>query len=170
MDCLAEVSYAYWDSKLIIDKDNIDDEQIRQADSYAKVAEQAGLAHSRSVEAKDKVKRAEAKLFTMFKSKEGCGSNPEVEAKVAVHSKRIAAFDAYLRALELEKAWEGLRDAWQQRSYSLKDITNLTVSGFMADSSSKASGFARSEVDYELRKQRMASARKDKQKTTRREK
>lgn len=164
-DMVNELSIASARMKLRIDKNSLDDEVIKQPELYFECAEAAGLAQSRRVGAKDELERLEARLYKVVAAKlveeqERVTENA-VHGRVINHKSRIEAFEKLQQALIEEKTWEALKDAAQQRSYALKDLCNLTSSGFLGAQSMNGQPSRRvQELAYDKNKAEMRKKRK----------
>jgi hypothetical protein len=57
----------------------------------------------------------------------------EIEARIRAHKPVVKAYSEYLRLSELAGQLGALKEAYQQRSYALKELSNLWVAGYFGN-------------------------------------
>lgn len=124
---------------LRINKTALDDELQMQPELFYAVSKRAALAVSIRDGAKQTLQETESRInlaVRLAAEKDGEKlTEREVEARVRLHSKVQAAQDALLAANHEVAMLSALKDAFQQRSYVLKDLANLWVANYYGDAS-----------------------------------
>lgn len=133
MDPVKELEIGMARMRLRIEPSEIDRELNEHPQRYFDVAEQAARAESIVASKKDLLERTEAKLFRLVRK--DCSSNPEADAQVKGHPKRTKAFEDLQAAIEHAAQWRAMREAYSSRGYMLRDLCELTLSGWLAKSS-----------------------------------
>lgn len=148
MDPRDELNIGFYEMRLRVDPNKIDRELIEHPELYFHVAEGAALANSRATAAKEMLSKCEARLYAEVVSIKEQAKERATEAairnEILLHPERQEAFDA-LQAATLEAAkWAALRESFSSRGYMLRDLCQLTLSGYL--SSQTVSGPATSAV------------------------
>lgn len=133
--------YREW---LKIDKDDLDEELIRQPELYAKVA----LAQVRAVSNRDALKEEEKRLNAelqkevraRFEKEDIKYTEKSVEAEIRTDSRTGVMSERVLDAERSAAEWQALKEAYIQRSYVLKDLCGLCLAGYWADSAVRGTG------------------------------
>jgi hypothetical protein len=123
---------------LLIDRNDLDTELVHQPNLYYQVGEAFSEAISFRDEAKFNRDREAAELDRAIR-REALDNNEKIsEAQVANRVKENPSYyDYHERYLLLSKNaafWEALKESFQQRSYAIKDLTQLWISGYYTDS------------------------------------
>jgi hypothetical protein len=139
----------YYEGKLQIDRHALDDALVEQPETFHSVSKAYVYAVSNRDELKDKIRKTDANLY--LEIREEAALNKEklteaaVQARLEVHESHTAAREAYLESCKQADLWQALKEAFQQRSYVLKDLAGLYISGYYATTSVK--GKASKEVE-----------------------
>lgn len=170
-----DVGMAYYQQSLKIDKNNLDEMLIEQPQLFNDVSEQAALATSRADQAKDDLKRTEARLFMQtrrkFMDNNEKATEAVINAAVTKHSKRKEAYTAWIEAQREASEWDALKGSFLQRSFVLRDLCGLYISGYYGESSVAGSTRKMDDAQHESRVDAMNKAReKAREKKSRRKK
>ena len=142
-DVRNEISIALVKSRLQFDRHQLDRELVEQPARYFEVAEQAALAQSRAVAAKEDLAKTEARLYPDCAAdleKRGLKSTETaIRNALLLDIDRTAAFDVLQRATFEAAQWQALRESFMSRGYMLRDLCQLTVSGFLSSDSVRTS-------------------------------
>lgn len=153
---------------LAIDKDALDEGLIQQPQQYLDVSEAYALAVSRRDQAKDNLETLEARLNLDYRSDaESSGekyTEPMLKAKVQQSKMRRQAYTEYLEACKEVDLLDGLRSAYRDRSYMLRSLADLYVTGYFTSSSVK--GNTSRKVEEEAYNRRRAAMAEDRRKRT----
>lgn len=149
---------------LFIDRDDLDSELVKQPGVFQLVNEQWAKAVSHHAKAKDDFKASEAETYTRLLAKRsdaGEKTTQDAMKHAVTLDKRYRRSQANLRAAQEElNRWQTLREAWQQRSYALKDLAALFISSYYTTDSSTAG--SRGQVgshEYEDRRSKLKRKR-----------
>lgn len=124
---------------LKIDKHAIDEELMRQPTLYREVGDHYTLAVSQKDQAEAELKRIAATLDREIRDNMDPGEKKITEAgilaEIQTHAdhRRQQRKIAYWR--ETASFWLNLKESFHQRSYMLREMTGLWISGYFADSS-----------------------------------
>ena len=134
---------AEFEALLKIDKNDLDTEVERQATLYYSVGSEAARLRSVVDTAKDALDRVTASLDVEIREealREGDKvTEGSIRSRVALDSTYQAATTKYLTAKgQLDQA-TALQEAFRQRTYMLRDLVELYVSGYFTDASVKGS-------------------------------
>lgn len=131
-------------NRLSIDRDGLDVELIEQPHLFHTTAHAKATAISRRDAAKDELKRAEAQASLRIRrtyERSGAKTTESAIASEVILDPAVGKAQAALRAANAEVAeWEALTEAWQQRSYALKDLVVLHVNAYSMGNTSTAGG------------------------------
>lgn len=158
-----EPGYAELHAKLKISKDHLDDELIEQPGNYFLAAEQHALAVAEAATAKDNIKKIMGKMYKAY-SKAG-GTQNIINAKVeSCKAVRLARKNHHEKILS-EGRWSAMKDAFAQRAFILKDLTQMHLRAFFGEDSVTAKDRNDvSQADYGKNRAAMAQGRKKKKK------
>lgn len=163
MDAPRETTYAFFSMRLRINRLDLDTELIEQPEHFQKVGEEAAYATSRAAKSKDDYRTEEAKAAkraqTILEGRDERVTDKVVSAMVQRDKHRQAAFYAYLDAEAEAAKWAALRDAWASRGFILRDLVQLTVSGYLAETSSSVGAHETRDRKYTDARERMAKQR-----------
>jgi len=119
---------------LQIDKHNLDEELIKQPFLFQEVAEKLSNEVEKRDTLKNALKEADATLDQVIR-KEAAEAGEKVTEKVI--SSRIETDETYLElkadyvaSCGLADRFQGLKEAFMQRSYVLKDLCSLQMAGY----------------------------------------
>jgi len=124
--------------KLKIDRDDLDTMLIEQPQHYADAAREFALAVSRRDRAKhvlDETRaRVDAQERQMARDNEEKITDSLLTARITVHPDVVQANKARDNWARMAALWEALKEAFEQRSYALKDLCALYHAGYWANS------------------------------------
>lgn len=137
--------------ELAIDKHNLDSALVEQPELYQVVAEEHVLAVSRRDELKDDLKRVEGELQIRIRKEaaeiKAKATEKSILSEVETHTEYIAAREAFLNACKEADLWQAMKESFIQRSYVLKDLTSLYISGYYAQTSVAGEGSRKVQED-----------------------
>lgn len=166
MDAREELSYEYLKARRAIDRSALDRAVTEHADLIGDAREQAVLAKSRAVEAKEDLSICEARLYrTIEKKMANDGeriTDPAIKSKVQTHPVRAKAFARWLEAEEQARKWDALADTYKDRGHCIHELVTLIVEGLTDARAVKGGEHVRkfNQDDRDARRARMAEARK----------
>jgi|ERR1700722_328765 len=147
---------------LAIDKSVLDDEVIRQPVLFYEVSEQLVTALAERDGAKEELATVDAKLSAHWRKQLSGGkdrvTDKRIDTYVQTSDEHEAAFNVYLAAKERADKLQVLKEAFQQRSYMLRDLVALYTANYYEASSIKPSK-AQEASHYAANRARMANAR-----------
>lgn len=150
--------------QLAIDKSVLDDEVIRQPVLFYTISEQLTDAIAERDAAKEELATVDADLDDQWRRKLAKKDSKArvTEAMVANHVitslEHEKAFDIYLKAKTKADKLLALKEAFQQRSYMLRDLVSLYSANYYEESSIKPTK-AQDASHYAANRQRMSNAR-----------
>lgn len=140
--------FEYYKSCLRIDKDNLDDELVEQPVHYQGICDEVSLAISVRDGLKKDQRDCAAEIFLEVKSGPKKVTELEANAHVDCDSEYSKLREEFILACEDVSRWEGLKEAFGQRSFALKDLVNLhTTDYFSVSSVSKDEGDSRRRIN-----------------------
>jgi hypothetical protein len=149
---------------LMIDEHDLDNEVMAQSQRFNDAAQYSARAASRRDEAKDGLKTVEAELeIELRKKAEAAGektTDKAIAAKVQIHPRRKEAFQAYLDSSLQADKWEGLKESYKDRSFMIRELSGLWVTGYFQTTSTKGTQKQVDDAEYERRKKEMADRRR----------
>lgn len=129
--------------QLAIDKSVLDDEVIRQPVLFYTISEQLTDAIAERDGAKEELASVDAGLDGQWRKKLAKVHTKVTETMVSNHvitsSEHEQAFDAYLKAKTTADKLLALKEAFQQRSYMLRDLVSLYSANYYEEASVKPS-------------------------------
>lgn len=148
--------------QLAIDKSVLDDEVIRQPVLFYTIGEQLTDAAAERDAAKEELASVDADLDGVWRKKLAKTSTRVTETMVSNHvitsAEHETAFKAYLAAKTRADKLLALKEAFQQRSYMLRDLVALYSANYYEESSIKPSK-AQEASHYAANRARMSNAR-----------
>lgn len=127
---------------LQIDKNDLDNALIEQSSIYYRVGEAYATAISYRDYAKSNIDKVRADTDRLVRRKAQEESERVTEAQVA---NRILddvlyqkAVDDHLEWKTVADKWSALRDSFERRAYALRDLVQLWIAGYYADSVGRA--------------------------------
>lgn len=147
---------------LAIDKSMLDDEVVRQPSLFYAVSEVLTDAIALRDGAKEELAAVDAKMDGIWRSKlskiHDKVTEKMVQNWVQNSSEHEKAFDAYLEAKTHADKLLALKEAFQQRSYMLRDLVSLYSANYYEASSIKPTK-ATEASQYNANRARMSNAR-----------
>lgn len=128
-------TYEQYRAMLPVHKHRLDDELEIQAQFMEQISTETIRYNARMLERKLDLDKLEGRLMTELKEDEPKLTAAEVTAKIKRDPDRVKAWEIYLAALSEHLRWEGLRDAWKQKGFSIKTLADLYASQYFQLSS-----------------------------------
>jgi len=154
-----------YDGVLAIDKNDLDEELIRQSEIFNRISQDEIDAIDKRDQTKDTLGIVEAdldlKIREDFEKREKKSTETIILSKVTVHRKRIEAREHYRKACKRVNQLTALKDSFQQRSYMLNKLVDLFIAGYFikSDAGSSHSGPRRSEARHRSNRAQIAAKR-----------
>lgn len=150
-------------AQLEINKTELDDEVIRQPSLFYMVSEQLTDALAERDAAKEELANVDADLYATWrtklgKSEKGRVTDTMVNMHVQASADHEAAFANYLKAKTKAEKLLALKEAFQQRSYMLRDLVSLYSANYYEDTSMRPTK-AQEASHYAANRQRISIAR-----------
>lgn len=150
-------------AQLAIDKTELDDEVIRQPSLFYMVSEQLTDALAERDAAKEELANVDADLYATWRTKLSKDTKNRVtDTMVNMHVQSSAdheqAFTTYLKAKTKAEKLLALKEAFQQRSYMLRDLVSLYSANYYEDTSMRPTK-AQEASHYAANRQRISIAR-----------
>ncbi len=151
------------EAQLAIDEQQLDRALSQQAQLYYEVTRETALACSRRDDLKAQLSAVYATLDAGIRA---ASSDKITEGKVKntveIDATYQAAQASYLEAKLEAELWSGLRESWHQRSYMLREMATLVVSGYVMSHAVEAvqTGPAKEVVTLRARKRVQAAREK----------
>jgi hypothetical protein len=149
-------------ANLAIDKSVLDDEVIRQPVLFYTISEQLTDAIAERDTAKEELASVDADLDSMWRAKLAKTQSKVTETMVANHvitsKEHEVAFTSWPTAKTKADKLLALKEAFQQRSYMLRDLVALYAANYYEASSIKPNA-AQEATHYANNRQRIANAR-----------
>lgn len=157
-----DVSLQDLEKALKIDKHALDEGLECQSDLFYMVARECALLMSRQDSASQELKEIEA--FVDQKIRRELDPNEKVterdiEARRRTHSDVVEVVSKLLDLKRDVAIWQALKEAWQQRSYVLKELVTLYVASYYGDKTNSTSDRMK-EHDAGTARRKMADARR----------
>lgn len=118
--------------KLRVNKHTLDDELEEQPDIMDRISRKVVELTTKANEAKDEVARTEGRLAEDVKEADPKLSLPATEAKVRRAPERIRDWQQYQQARALLEEWQGLLEAWKNKGYSIKTLSDLYAANYFS--------------------------------------
>jgi len=152
-------------SKLTIDKHSLDDELVRQPILFFDMAQLSATATAERDYAKDQLGLKDAELGSKWRKKlEKRGERPTIqliEECVLTDAIHIKYSDKYIKSKEVCDKCYAMKESFQQRSYMLRELVSLHISGYYATSAVTSPGRKGSgDIAHEGNKKRLTETRK----------
>jgi hypothetical protein len=156
--------YKAMESQLVIDEHDLDHEAMAQPQRFNDAAKESARAESRAEAAKDNLKTVEAELELELRERaetEGKKSTEAtIKAQVQIHPRRKEAYSEYLRAKLDASKFDGLKEAFKDRSFMIRELSGMWLAGYFQKTSIDGTAKQRDEVDYRVAKEALAAERK----------
>lgn len=148
---------------LEIEKSTLDDEIVRQPSLFFEVSEAFALAAAERDVLKDSIATIDANLDAEVRASFGDAKVTEamVKSKVQANPEHEKAFTNWLTAKEQADLLGALKEAFQQRSYMLRDLVSLYTANYFEQSAIKTDASSDALV-YKNRRARLAAGREAK--------
>lgn len=151
--------------ELHIDKNSLDKALETQAAIYFQISEEYALAVSRRDEAYENIKQVDAQLnVSLRKELEDDGKKVTealVSSAVMQHKDHNAAVENHLQLKLDADILSALKESFHQRSYMLREMIELYIAGYFAETSHTASTERAAEVQHAKSRTKMAIKRHD---------
>lgn len=159
---MSTLSLSDLQAQLAIDKSTLDDEVIRQPVLFYTVSEMLVDALAERDAAKEELNSVDADLDGIWRRKLEKAKAKATESVVKNHVQLSAehekAFNVYLIAKTKADRLAALKDAYQARSYMLRDLVSLYSANYYEDASVKPSK-AQEASHYASNRSRISNAR-----------
>jgi hypothetical protein len=133
---------SYWREKLKIDRHSLDVEVIRQPSRFFDVCEKLVMAISRKDQANDALKAVSAEISLEVRRQlekvVGKDKKPvkvtegRVDAEIRQRPEFQSAKEAWLLAVRDAELWQAMKEAYMQRGWMLKELSNLYASNYFS--------------------------------------
>lgn len=145
-------------SLLTIDKDNLDEELMRQASYLNEVSEAAAEASSIAEDLKEQLSAIDAEADREIRAS---GNNQYTEAhvknKIILHPKHVSGLKAYLTAKAHAGKLRALKEAFVERGYLIRELCSLYVSNYYSTSSVRSE--TTGDKTYQRQRRKLAEER-----------
>ena len=154
----------YFKKNLKIDRNNLDEEVIRQPGLYEEVSTQAALAISKRDELEEKLKITAAQLDTkvrkrMEKRNERI-TEPIVKNKILGHMEYKDVWEDYIELRRKAARLQALKESYQQRGYMLRELVTLYVNSYYSLESAQSNQHKAKKARAQHGEREMAAKRK----------
>lgn len=153
-----DVELAHFESRLRIDKYDLDTEVAEQPRTFEEVADRLAMAKSMRDEAKDNLKTVEAELSLAFREagdKKGKKpSEKQLADMVQVSSRRRDVFRLFVEAERMTNKLEGLRDSYRDRGFMLREMCGLSLAAYFGSGEYRGGEIVKHARDVEYEKKR----------------
>lgn len=147
---------------LEIDKHALDDEIVKQPSLFFRASEAYVEAAAERDACKEELATIDAELDGKIRHDLEVAGDKYTEAIVKngiqAHKRHSAAFDTYILAKTRADQLLGLKEAFHQRSYMVRDLASLYVASYYENSSVQGNGRS-DKVVYDRQRERLATAR-----------
>ena len=159
-----DVSLRDLERALKIDKHALDEGLECQADLFYMVARECALLVSRQDSASQQQKEVEAAVDQGIRRQLDPNekvTERDIEARRRTHPDVVEIVGQLLDLKRDVAIWQALKEAWQQRSYVLKELVTLYVASYYGDSTGRATDRVKGR-DADTARRKMADARREK--------
>lgn len=124
---------------VVIDKHSLDECWVEQPDIFWRVSDQLAKANNH----RDRLKLERDRVITevgaekredaeaeVERAKKGRVSETAIAREIELDDRVVEARDNYQRAVYQAERWLALKESFQQRSYALKDLSNLHLANY----------------------------------------
>ena len=150
------VGYDSFVEALKIDKNSLDEELIKQPEIYHSISDEYALAISNRDAKKEQLETTDAELDAHYRTVPDKVTETRIKNLVQVDPRHTQAFEAYNEAKLKAARLDALKEAFGQRSSMLKELAQLTISGFTSSNFVRESPSA---VQYNNTRAELAKAR-----------
>lgn len=128
---------------LCVNKHRLDDELEIQSQMLHDISEELAEANVKMLGLKESLEVLEAELQQDYRRGDTKKTVAEVNAEILLDSSRQDCHRKYLEAKKEYERWLGLYEAWKQRGYTMKTLSELyTANYFSVDSTGRATDYA----------------------------
>lgn len=157
--------FAALETELRIDKNSLDDALVEQPDFYYRVSKAYSLLLSRRDAAKSRLEEVRAEADGQIRNAANKTAEKVTETSI---TNRVLLSDDVREAIERLAAaqsemskWLMLREAFEQRSYALKDLSALYSAGYFTDRTGSSARRDAGDRKYEKDKEGLAQSRRE---------
>lgn len=137
---------------LLIDRNALDLELMRQAQTYYEVAEAYTEAASKRDAASEAIKQIDAQVYfelrTQYEADNVKITESLLSQKVLAHPSHMKAHSEYTQLKLQSDQLAALKDAFAQRAYMLRDLVQLHTTGYFTESSVSGKTNAVEDIRY----------------------
>ena len=145
---------------LKIDKLSLDDEVERQPSLFYEVSEAYAEAVGERDDDKETLAIIDAELDAQARNSKEKITEAQVKSYIQTNSEHQIAFDTWLESKKLADRLGALKEAFQQRSYMLRDLVSLHNSNYFEESSLRSNA-SEDKLVYNKQRVRLANAREN---------
>lgn len=131
-------TYEQYRAMLKVSKHHLDDELEIHAEVMEQLTTEVALRNTLMIRAKDDLAREEGKLAEDIKEDEPKLSIGAIDAKVKRDPYRVKSWTHYQNAREGHEKWVGLLEAWRQKGFTMKNLSDLYSAQYFALNSTSA--------------------------------
>jgi len=150
--------YNYYKQQLAIDQHNLDAEMIRQPVLFHDVCEEVVRLQDRVSRLKADLKSVDANLNLKIRESGAKVTQDAVQAQIETHPDHTALIQQLSDAVYEQDRWATLRETFRDRTFMLKELSNLYSSNYFTRSYSKSGN---EDVVNDANRQALASARRE---------
>lgn len=149
---------------LVIDKRALDDDVIQQPSLFERVSDALAEANAERDAMKEQLTTVDAELDIKVREeaerKSIKATESNIKSRIQTDRSHQLAFKQWLKTKERSDKLFALKESFQQRSESLKNLCKLYVANYFEDSSLRGNS-ATDEVAYHERRKRLGEARRE---------
>ncbi len=149
---------------LNIDKNSLDDVLVEQADIFYEISHKYSIAVSKRDQAYENIKVTDAELNLAVRINLDDEGRKVTESlinnMVLEHEEHKEAVKTHLEAKKLADQYSALKEAFHQRSYMLRELVQLYISGYFVQETYKATKEKKTQVDHTKAVSAISSIRK----------
>jgi hypothetical protein len=128
-------------------KSRLDDELELQPDMYDRISSVVTTKTSRMLEAKEELARVEGRVLEDIREGDAKITVDVANGRMRRHPERVRAWQAFQDAREALESWQGLLEAWKQKGYSIKTLSELYSAQYFGVTPNNISNRQRSRMD-----------------------
>ena len=117
---------------LHVSKHALDDELEKQPQVMYSISEAVAEHYADYMRMQDWLDVCEAELYIKFKNGTEKITADEVKARIQIDSQRRSLFASVCVEQALHHKWQGLMEAWKQRGFALKSLSDLALANYFA--------------------------------------
>lgn len=106
-------------------KHRLDDELELQPDMYERISAIVTAKNSRMLEAKEDLARIEGRVLEDIREGDAKITVDVANGRMRRNPERVRAWQAFQDAREALESWQGVLEAWKQKGYSIKTLSEL---------------------------------------------